>query len=55
MSIRAVFYILLAVFLVLYGLFAVTNVRVEWGPALLGFAALAAGILAAVCAFRESR
>ena len=41
--------ILLGVFLLLYGLFAVTNLRVEWGPALMGFAALAAGV---VCLIR---
>lgn len=41
--------ILLGVFLVLTGIFAVTNVRVEWGAAITGFAALAAGI---VCLIR---
>lgn len=42
----------LAVFFVLYGLFAVTNLRVEWGPTLMGFAALLAGIVCGIRAFR---
>lgn len=41
--------VLLGVFLLLYGIFAVTNVRVEWGRPIMGFSALAAGI---VCLFR---
>ena len=44
--------ILLAVFLTLFGLFSVTNVKVEWGEPLMGFAALAAGIVCAIKAFR---
>lgn len=44
--------ICLAVFFLLYGLFAVTNVTVVWGPVLIGFAALVAGIICTVRAFR---
>jgi len=43
-----VFFVALAVFLVLFGLFAVTNIKVEWGAQLVGFAALIAGIMAVV-------
>lgn len=44
--------ILLGVFLLLFGIFAVTNLKVEWGPAIMGFSALAAGV---VCLVRASR
>ena len=44
--------ILLGVFLLLFGLFAVTNIEVVWGKPLMGFAALAAG---AVCLIRALR
>jgi hypothetical protein len=37
--------ILLGVFLLLFGIFAVTNLQVEWGKPIMGFAALAAGIV----------
>jgi hypothetical protein len=40
--------ILLGVFLVLFGIFAVTNIRVTWGEPLMGIAALCAGIVALV-------
>lgn len=40
--------ILLGVFLLLFGIFAVTNLKVEWGPAIMGFSALAAGIVCLV-------
>lgn len=42
----------LAVFFTLYGVFAVTNIKVEWGPTLMGFAALALGIVCVVRAIR---
>lgn len=41
--------ILLGVFLLLFGFFTVTNVRVEWGQPIMGFSALLAG---AVCLLR---
>ena len=43
------FYIALGIWALLTGLFAVTNLRVEWGPQLLGFAALIAGFIAIAC------
>lgn len=39
------FMILLCVFLLLFGIFAVTNLRITWGEPLMGIAALAAGIV----------
>lgn len=47
-----IFLILLGVFLLLYGIFAVTNLRVEWGPTICGFAALAAGVVCLIKAIR---
>lgn len=44
--------ILLGLFLLLFGLFSVTNIQVEWGKPIMGFAALAAG---AVCVVRALR
>jgi hypothetical protein len=41
--------ILLGVFLVLFGIFSVTNIKVTWSEPIMGFAALAAGC---VCLFR---
>lgn len=43
--------ILLGVFLLLYGFFAVTNIRVEWGTPIMGFSALAAGVICLLRAF----
>ena len=43
------FYLLLGVFLLLYGLFSVTNLKVEWGAQFMGFAALFAGVIAVAC------
>ena len=43
--------IALAVFFLLYGLFAVTNITVVWGPTLIGFAALVAGVICTIAAF----
>lgn len=40
-----VFLICLCIFLLLFGLFSVTNVEVEWGRPFMGFAALIAGIV----------
>lgn len=44
--------ILLGVFLLLFGLFSVTNIQVEWGKPIMGFSAL---IAVAVCLFRASK
>lgn len=44
--------ILLGIFLLLFGIFSVTNLQVEWGKPLMGFAALIAG---AVCIIRGVR
>lgn len=41
--------ILLGIFLLLFGIFAVTNIEVVWGRAVMGIAALAAGV---VCIIR---
>lgn len=40
--------ICLAVFFILYALFALTNIKVVWGDIAMGIAALVAGV---VCAF----
>lgn len=40
------FMVALGVFLLLFGLFKVTNIQVTWGEGLMGFAALVAGVLA---------
>lgn len=44
--------ILLAVWALLFGIFTVTNLRVEWGNPLMGFAALILGIVCLIRAFR---
>ena len=46
-------YILLGVFLLLFGLFSVTNIKVEYGAVLMGLAALAAGVICIVRAVRS--
>jgi hypothetical protein len=45
MNTEKLFFILLGIFLVLFGLFAVTNFEIAWGRYLEGFAALIAGIM----------
>ena len=50
--IRIVWMCLLAVFLILYGIFAVTNLVVEWQRPIMGFSALLAGIFLAIDAVR---
>ncbi len=45
-------FILLGIFLLLYGVFAVTNLQVEWGRPIMGFSALIAG---AICLARVLR
>lgn len=44
--------ICLAVWALLFGLFTVTNVRVDWGQPLMGFAALVLGVVCLIRAFR---
>lgn len=44
--------ILLGLFLVLFGLFSVTNIEVLWGKPIMGLTALAAGAVCLVRAFR---
>jgi uncharacterized membrane protein HdeD (DUF308 family) len=44
--------ICLAVFLLLFGLFAVTNVQIDSGKAIMGGAALVAGVALVIKAFR---
>lgn len=44
--------ICLAVWALLFGLFTVTNIQVEWGKPLMGFAALVLGIVCIIRAFR---
>lgn len=54
MSLRTVALIALAVFLVLYGLMTVSNIRVDYMPTICGFSALVAGILIFVWGLRQS-
>jgi hypothetical protein len=42
----------LAAWSLLFGLFAVTNIQVEWGRPLMGFAALLLGIICVIRIFR---
>jgi uncharacterized membrane protein HdeD (DUF308 family) len=51
---RTVAVIALAVFLILYGLMAVTNVAVAYMGAICGFAALVAGILWLILGVRQT-
>lgn len=44
--------IALAVWSLLFGLFAVTNVVITWGRPLCGFAALVLGVICTIRAFR---
>lgn len=44
--------ICLAVWALLFGLFAVTNIKVEWGHLIMGLAALVLGIVCLIRAFR---
>lgn len=45
--------ILLGVFMVLYGIFAVTNLKIEWSTTIMGFAALILGIVCLVRAIKH--
>ncbi len=42
----------LGIFLLLFGLFSVTNIQVEWGKPIMGFAALVAGVICCIRAFK---
>ena len=44
--------ICLAAWALLFGLFHVTNIRVEWGEPIMGFAALLLGIVCLIRALR---
>lgn len=44
--------ILLAIWALLFGLFAVTNFEVVWGKPIMGFAALCLGVVCLIRAFR---
>lgn len=44
--------ILLGVFLLLFGVFAVTNIDVVWGKPIMGFSALVAGVVYVVRALK---
>lgn len=46
-------WIFLGVFLLLFGLFAVTNIQVEWGKPIVGFSALIAGVVIVVMMLRR--
>lgn len=48
-------WVCLAIFLLLYGLFSVTNIEVAWGKPLMGFAALVAGALIVVMLISDAR
>jgi len=48
-------WVALAIFLLLYGLFSVTNIEVAWGKPIMGFAALVAGVLIVAMLVKESR
>lgn len=41
--------ILIGIFFVLFGIFHVTNIQIEWGRPIMGFSALIAGV---VCLIR---
>ncbi len=40
--------LLIGVFLLLFGVFAVTNIQLEWGKPIMGFAALIAGVVCVI-------
>jgi len=50
--IEKLFYILLGIFLLLFGIFAISNLQIEWGKPLEGFAAFCAGIVCLVRAIK---
>jgi hypothetical protein len=55
MNLNFLVWFLLGVFLVLFGVFAVTNIQVEWGKPIMGFSALVAGIACIFLAFSGVR
>ena len=48
MGFNSVVWLLIGIFLFLFGLFSVTNITVEWGRPLMGFSALIAGACCSV-------
>lgn len=42
----------LAAWALLFGIFSVTNIQVEWGKPIMGFAALILGIVCAIRCFK---
>lgn len=44
--------ITLAVFFLIFGFVSVTNIKIEWDKPLMGFAALVAGVIYAIRAFK---
>lgn len=50
---EVIFWVCLALFLILTGLVLVTNINVAWEGPIKGFAAIAAGVLALVKAFSK--
>lgn len=47
--------ICLAVFLILYGIITVSNIRVEWMTPIMGFSALVAGVIIFIVAVTTRR
>lgn len=41
----------IGVFLLLFGIFSVTNIQIEWGKPIMGYAALIAGVICVIRAF----
>lgn len=52
MSLRDTALVLTAVFLLMFGLFKVTNIQVAWGEQIMGFSALVAGVVLLISLFR---
>jgi hypothetical protein len=46
-------WIFLGVFLLLFGIFGVTNIEVQWGRPIMGFSALIAGIICLLCGIKS--
>ena len=51
--INNVFTVLLCIFLLLFGLFSVTNITVEWGRPVMGYSALIAGIVGLIVCIKR--
>ena len=46
-------WLFIGIFLLLFGLFSVTNIQVEWGRPIMGFSALIAGAICVIKALRR--